>query len=60
MSDPSQPYTPHNKLNAIDAKEEIIQWGEAEFGLSNQEKEVLDEIYSELGNNADNDEIIQS
>ena len=50
----SQPTTPKGRLGAIDAKNDIIQWGESEFGLSVGEKQVLDDIYSEIDKQADN------
>ena len=36
------------KINAVIAREEIIKWGETEFGLSTMEKEMIQEIYSEI------------
>ena len=36
------------KMSATYAKEEIMKWGETEFGLSNGEKEMISEIYEEI------------
>ena len=41
------------KMNAVEAREEIIKWGETEFGLSTIEKEMIQEIYSEIDQKAD-------
>ena len=42
------------KMSAIDAKDEIMKWGETEFGLSNGEKEMISEIYEEIDMRVDN------
>ena len=42
------------RLNAVEAKDEIIKWGETEFGLSNGEKEMISEIYDEMDIQNDN------
>ena len=36
------------KMDAVEAREEIMQWGETEFGLSSIEKEMISEIYDEI------------
>ena len=41
------------KMNAVEAREEIIKWGENEFGLSELEKEMIHEIYQEIDEKAD-------
>ena len=37
-----------NRINAVEAIDEIIKWGDTEFGLSNGEKEMLSEIADEI------------
>ena len=44
----SQSITPKGHIRVIDARNDIMEWGESEFGLSNGEKQVLDEIYGEI------------
>ena len=41
------------RINAVEAIDEIIKWGETEFGLSHGEKEMISEIYEEIDNNVD-------
>ena len=36
------------KIDAVQAREEIIKWGETEFGLSSIEKEMISDIYEEI------------
>ena len=43
-----------SKMSATEAKEEIMKWGETEFGLSNGEKEMISEIYEEIDMRVDN------
>ena len=50
----SQSITPKGHIRVVDARNDIMEWGEAEFGLSNGEKQVLDEIYSEIDSSAVN------
>ena len=41
------------RMNAVEAREEIIKWGETEFGLSSVEKQMITEIYEEIDERAD-------
>ncbi len=41
------------KISATEAKDEIMKWGETEFGLSNGEKEMISEIYEEIDKKID-------
>ena len=49
----SDQVTPVNRLKTLDAKDDIIQWGQAEFGLTDGDKRALDDIYSQIDSQSD-------